>query len=69
MATLLSNYQRPGDLHLRRTKHVWRKHPSRRGALKCVLCGGISYQPSDDCDCREHEPLTDEDRDMCPKEK
>ncbi len=47
-----------------RTKHVWYKLP--KGGFKCVLCGGLSSNPTDDCLPNKFEELTDEERDLCP---
>lgn len=59
-------FQEPGDPKLKRTRHVWVRRRGKDGGYKCVLCGGISWQPSDDADCRTHEPLTAEERALCP---
>lgn len=46
-----------------RSMHIW----VRRGdEWKCVLCGGITSQPSDNGGCDRYEKLTDEERALAP---
>lgn len=58
-------YQEVGDSAVDRTKHVWRKRKHRDGGWKCVLCGGVSWDPDDESMCRTFEPLLDEERLLC----
>lgn len=53
-----------GEHSVDRTQHVWRR--VKRGLFKCVLCGAVSGAPTESCEARHYEPLTDEDRAMCP---
>ena len=58
-------YQVVGQKRLTRTMHVWVKRP-RNGDYKCVLCGGVTAVPTDDCDVERYERLTAEERALCP---
>jgi hypothetical protein len=49
---------------LNRSKHVWVR--TVNGYFKCVLCGGVVRVPDDDCDVLRYDPLTDEERKLCP---
>ena len=49
---------------VKRTRHVWTM--LEKGRWKCVICGGISHQPSNDCTPIKYESLTVAEREMCP---
>lgn len=48
-----------------RVLHVWYRLKGT-ARWKCVLCGGVSRTPSDEAVPDYYEPLTDEERAMCP---
>lgn len=61
----MPKFQTPRQMSpLNRSKHVWVKTPT--GRWKCVLCGAITREPSDDCEPDCYEDLTDEERAVCP---
>lgn len=52
------------DVIVDRKQHVWRRLNKGEGWL-CVLCGGVSHTPEDDCTPRKYVPLTEHDRTLC----
>lgn len=65
----MAGYQKVGDINIRRLEHVW----LRKGDFfKCVLCGAITNRPPkcptpEDWVAIRYEPLTDEERQLCPR--
>jgi hypothetical protein len=47
-----------------RGRHLWVSHPG--GDWKCVLCGGVAREPTLDDLPDRFEPLTDQERALCP---
>lgn len=47
------------------SEHIWRPLPDRK--FKCCTCGGVTDAPTETGVCETYEPLTDEDRRLCPK--
>jgi hypothetical protein len=68
MASILpmKKFQTAGAPNVDRTAHVWYKPKHMRGWWKCVLCGGLSRQPSDDAEPQRVEKLTEHERGLCP---
>jgi hypothetical protein len=64
MTSVTSEPQFVGDAKVKRQYHVWRKHT--RLTWKCVLCGAITGRPNLDDESKVYEPLTNDDRRMCP---
>ena len=62
-----TSFQTVGQGRLNRGLHVWKDLGD--GRWKCVLCGGISVNPEDPGCCARYEPLTDEERAMCPLQR
>lgn len=50
-------------LSFNRSVHIWKSHGLK---WKCVLCGGITNHPTINGDVEKYEPLTPEERDLCP---
>lgn len=50
-----------------RTRHVWMRAGKRR--FKCVLCGGVSSEPSMEGLPEKFERLTAREKELCLKEK
>lgn len=65
------SFQVLGQKPLERNWHVWIKL-ERGHRFKCVLCGLVTRRPTDTCgplDREHYEPLTPEERAMCPPER
>lgn len=48
-----------------RSKHVW--HDRKDGSYKCVLCGGITAELTENDTCPKYEKVTVKERALCPK--
>lgn len=62
-------FQKVGQRKIDRKDHVWVRLEG--GVYKCVLCGGMARQPPGYPTPRDwlptkYEPLTDEERALCP---
>lgn len=47
-----------------RSAHVWVRREN--GEWRCCICGGVTRRPTDDELPERFEPLTDEERRLCP---